>query len=165
MGDFTRSTNRVASRRVSLSRRPFAPFERFILPKTTNASINALGASRKNAIDWKPHLVRRPSPPRFNSLLPLFPLHQRVPAKAPGLLTNAATPVERNAIRAPASESNRPISRPTIQSGSRNTHPGRTCLPRRDSLSPDISPADTPNFCRRFCLSVHSSFFSPRSAS
>lgn len=46
-----------------------------------------------------------------------------------------------------------PTNQSTIQSVRQGAedHAGRTCLLRRDSLSPDISLADTPNFCRRFC--------------
>lgn len=46
-----------------------------------------------------------------------------------------------------------PANQSTIQSVRQGAedHAGRTCLLRRDSLSPDISLADTPNFCRRFC--------------
>lgn len=50
-------------------------------------------------------------------------------------------------------QTSEPANQSTIQSVRQGAedHAGRTCLLRRDSLSPDISLADTPNFCRRFC--------------
>lgn len=65
-----------------------------------------------------------------------------------------STPVERAMpyVHQRTGEPANQPSRPSSQSGQgAEDHAGRTCLLRRDSLSPDISLADTPNFCRRFC--------------
>lgn len=153
----------------------FAPSRKdLFFRKTANTGVNAwnaLDAPRKNAIDWKPHLVRHRLLPRSRLPSPRFSFtilsHYRVPAQAPELLANAGTPVERHTCssqqvsvydqrtdQAGPDRTDRPISRATIHPVRSRTGCAirtRTCLPRWDSLSPDISPTDTPNFCRRFC--------------